>query len=128
MGDRTTCTLYLPIPPNQELLELLVENLGEPDETDNDRWFTWHEVNYASLPDEVQVHLHAERIPYVWSWAAGGGYGSGEEIFDGEVLEDFVTSYDGDLVIHLSQVDDAEFIARAKRFARLRTTIIKGVL
>ena len=129
MGDRTPCTLYLPIPPNQELTELLAEHFWEPDEVENDRIFTWEEVNYGTLPEEVKHHLTTEKIPYVWVWGAGDGYTHGVEISDGDRSEAFMTDDSGAIVIHLSQLnEDPGFIAAANRWQGIRKTIIRGIL
>lgn len=128
MGDRTSCTLYLPLPPKEDLLALFEEHFGGYHNNEDDRTFWFGEVNYGHLPSAVEEHLQEEKTPYVWAWNSGSSFGPGEEIFDGEEVLRLDTDFGGNIVIHLSRIDHKDFIEKAQRFEKFAQSIYRGIL
>jgi hypothetical protein len=50
-----------------------------------------NEVNYASA-DAIEAFCGAHGLPYVKTWDAGGGYGPGLEVFNGEGVSEYATT------------------------------------
>lgn len=83
MGDRTTCTLSLKQKPSEEFLTLLKDRLGEADEEEGLN-LTFCDINYGYLPESIEQYLIDRHLPFAWRNEAGGGYGPGVRIYDGE--------------------------------------------
>lgn len=122
MGDRTDCYLTLKTPASSELVKLIDEMMSIDDHHE-DHEFYFEEVNYAQLEPELEDYLRTNGIPYTWSWHAGGGYGPGVEIFDGQEKETFNCDHDGEIVLTLAEALDPEKVQQAIRWDNIRKEI-----
>lgn len=50
-----------------------------------------HDVNYGNA-DDVESFCCAHDLPYRKEWDAGGGYGPGVEVFDGEACREYTSA------------------------------------
>lgn len=80
MGDRVWCTLDVH-PDHKEIAHKILEQCEfTPDYTDTNPEvcrFTFEEVIYGNLPDDVASALWDQCIPYDWDWERGGDFDSG---------------------------------------------------
>ena len=81
MGDRTTVTLTVLKEHQQEAIDLIASEQGQPSDIDAQDGetvsLTYEEVNYATIEN---LHLLVRAgIPYSIEWGSGGSYSEGEE-------------------------------------------------
>lgn len=101
MGDRCNCTLLLKEAPTQELLRLMDEHLGDPQELD-ERYFSFEEVNYAHLPEPIEVYLVGHQLEAAWTNTAGSEYGDGVTMFPSG--RSWITN-NGEIALQLSEIN-----------------------
>lgn len=91
MGDRCRCSLYVGSTLDPEAYELMVGELGEPDEMSEDlTWISYEEINYGEMPEKLKAYLEASKTPFAWWSGAGDSYHEQVMLFDGESLSDWV--------------------------------------
>ena len=120
MGDRCYCSLYLKNEPTPELIEILDEELGEPDDQEG-LFFGYSEVNWAQLPKPVLDYCREHKLPFAWINDAGDSYGPSAVIFDGETSDEW-PMMDDEIVIILS-LASPEHIANATRWQEVLSSI-----
>ena len=109
MGDRSYCWLQLKEPASLELIELLEEELGTPNESDP-RGFAYEEVNYAQLPQPVYEYLVDNQVAAGWFNGAGAEYGPGVLLFPEETNWN---TFDGDITVSVKVTPEQLAYARA---------------
>ena len=81
MGDRTTVTLTVLRQHQQEAIDLIDSEQGQPSDIDTQDdetvSLTYEEVNYGII--EKLPALVRAGIPYSFEWGSGGSYCEGEE-------------------------------------------------
>lgn len=81
MGDRTTVTLTVLKEHQQEAIDLIDSEQGQPSDIDAQDGetvsLTYEEVNYATI-ENLPLLVRAS-IPYSIEWGSGGSYCEGEE-------------------------------------------------
>lgn len=89
MGDRTSCRLHL---YRAELsadaliqIAYVIDDWGISGSDNN--IVEIDDVNWGELNEEIHDTLKMHGVSYEWYWDAGGGYGSGVKIYDGETDE-----------------------------------------
>lgn len=92
MGEYVACRITVP----KEYEDFLIEQLGEPEEVDdNDKFFEayWMEANWGgqSTIDE----LVAKKVPFIYWCEAGPDWSESDMVFDGEVQYEVLSNNNG---------------------------------
>lgn len=100
MGDRVTCTLTIGGEIEERDLAMLADAINEVGpETycagtpaqilrDGEAFFAFHEVNHAELDEDLSRLLtETLRLPFIWTWDEGAGFGAGCRLFDAKAKE-----------------------------------------
>ena len=113
MGDRCNCNLFLHEAISDEALEILKDTLGEPNDSFEDRQFSFEEVNYAELPDALRKLLVADKTPFAWTNGAGDDYPEGVLTYDG-ISEPFAwVMLENNIMLTVAQARDPGMLAKA---------------
>jgi len=124
MSDYYNCTLSYPCSlTKEEVAEIdkICEEIGG--QQYGKRSYFFEDVNHGTLPDRIADWFASKGSAFVWEYC-GGIYGDGAEIYDAETdsISEWLTC-DSQIVIRLSGVDDADYIARARAADKLWSSI-----
>lgn len=142
MGDRCYCTLTITgVVGSEQDWTTLMTAISEaepegrvtiqppkPGESGTNE-FSFSEVNYATMDDNLQTALTSLGLAYSWINGQGDDYGNGCVVSDGMGghYEEALTG-DHDLYLILTEAQDADRLAYLQHLDALMETIAKGDL